>query len=240
MSLNQITAWFVNTFARIAKEKLLTVFSLIIPMDILISTMMRGLKIWLAEGVEKLQGCVFSLQCVKTNKNCDLYSKEGSGRLFVPFFAIVLQSVAFSGLLGSIRPKVDRTRSVGASRQNFKREVVRPPWNPIFCGAGWPVQIWLAAPNPLKSSGFRGFSLFLRKIGSQKFKSANSAKTVRPHPFLPLFEEGMRSKNAFKNLFSRTGKRCGHRLLQKDDYLYSCLSMSHFFGLFSIYCHISS
>ena len=62
-----------------------------------------------------------------------------------------------------------------------------------------PVQIWLAAPNPLKSSDFRGFLLLLQKISTGKFKIANSAKTVRPHPFLPLFEEGMRSDYGQKN-----------------------------------------
>ena len=62
-----------------------------------------------------------------------------------------------------------------------------------------PVQIWLAAPKPLKSTGFRGFLLLFRKISSQKFKLSNSAKTTRPHPFLPLFKEGMRSDDRQKN-----------------------------------------
>ena len=41
--------------------------------------------------------------------------------------------------------------------------------------------------------------MLLEKISTGKFKSANSAKTARPHPFLPLFEEGMRSDYGQKN-----------------------------------------
>ena len=62
-----------------------------------------------------------------------------------------------------------------------------------------PVQIWLAAPWPLKPSGFGGFLLLSALLRKKIFTSPVLKNTVRPHPFLSLLDEGMRSDYGQKN-----------------------------------------
>ena len=74
-----------------------------------------------------------------------------------------------------------------------KKEVVRLPAGLGPLETGWPVQIWLAAPMPLKPSGFRGFLLFSTHFRKKTLDFSDLKNIARPHPFLSLLNEGMRS-----------------------------------------------
>ena len=53
--------------------------------------------------------------------------------------------------------------------------------------------------KPLKSSGFRGFLLFSTHFRKKTLKFPDLKNMVRPHPFLSLLDEGMRSYFGQKN-----------------------------------------
>ena len=69
-----------------------------------------------------------------------------------------------------------------------------------------PVQIWLAAPKPLKPSGFGGFLFISSTFCEKTFVFLFLKNSVGAHPFSPIFDEGIvshqkqRKKGAFQIL----------------------------------------
>ena len=87
----------------------------------------------------------------------------------------------------------DRIRRIANGNSYFQKRGRKASSGPRPLETGWLVQIWLAAPMPLKSSGFRGFLLLSTHFRKKTLDFSDLKNIARPHPFLSLLNEGMRS-----------------------------------------------